>query len=155
MLAASLVSTLVSLLSPDGERGGVAKHTRLLTSLFLVCVMIAPLRGAISALQNWQSGDLTLPWLENVEENDYQEDMQEALDTASRDYFTKMLTQTLEQKFLMDVGDVRCAVHWSDGGSSPEKVTVILSGSAIWKNPKEIQSFVTSLLSCECAVAIE
>ena len=155
MLAASLVSTLVSLLSPDGERGGVAKHTRLLTSLFLVCVMIAPLRGAISALQNWQSGDLTLPWLENVEENDYQEDMQEALDTASRDYFTKMLTQTLEQKFLKDVGDVRCAVHWSDGGSSPEKVTVILSGSAIWKNPKEIQSFVTSLLSCECAVAIE
>lgn len=106
-------------------------------------------------MQNWQSGDLTLPWLENVEENDYQEDMQEALDTASRDYFTKMLTQTLEQKFLMDVGDVRCAVHWSDGGSSPEKVTVILSGSAIWKDPKEIQSFVTSLLSCECAVAIE
>lgn len=155
MLAASLVATLLSLLSPDGERGGVAKHTRLLTSLFLVCVMIAPLKGAISALQNWQSGDLTLPWLENVEENDYQEDMQEALDTASRDYFTKMLTQTLEQKFLMDVGDVRCAVHWSDGGSSPEKVTVILSGSAIWKNPKEIQSFVTSLLSCECAVAIE
>ena len=155
MLAASLVATLVSLLSPDGERGGVAKHTRLLTSLFLVCVMIAPLKGAISALQNWQSGDLTLPWLENVEENDYQEDMQEALDTASRDYFTKMLTQTLEQKFLMDVGDVRCAVHWSDGGSSPEKVTVILSGSAIWKDPKEIQSCVRSLLSCECAVAIE
>ena len=155
MLAASLVATLVSLLSPDGERGGVAKHTRLLTSLFLVCVMIAPLRGAISALQNWQNGEITLPWQEDVEENDYQEDMQEALDTASRDYFTKMLTQTLEQKFLMDVGDVRCAVHWSDGGSAPEKVTVILSGSAIWKDPKEIQSFVTSLLSCECAVAIE
>ena len=155
MLAASLVATLVSLLSPDGERGGVAKHTRLLTSLFLVCVMIAPLRGAISALQNWQNGEITLQWQEDVEENDYQEDMQEALDTASRDYFTKMLTQTLEQKFLMDVGDVRCAVQWSDGGSSPEKVTVILSGSAIWKDPKEIQSFVTSLLSCECAVAIE
>ena len=38
LLTASLIAAMVGILAPEGERGGLAKHLRLLTSLFLVCV---------------------------------------------------------------------------------------------------------------------
>lgn len=157
LIAASLMATLVGFLSPNGEKGGMAKHIKLLTSLFLVCVLIAPLKSAAEGLRSLIDGDWEIPWAESTDKENYQSEMQDAVNSASKSYFTDMLTQTLEQKFAIDTGNIRCTVRWEESAEalSPTQVTVFLSGKAIWKDPKAIESFVSELLGCECTTAIE
>ncbi len=90
-------------------------------------------------------------------EDHYSEELQNALDNASRQYFEGMLTQTLCEQFEIAEDDIRTHVEWSGDGDNlrPKKVTVILSGKAIWKNPAKIEEYVSSLLDCDCVSAIE
>ena len=62
LVSAALVAALVNILTPSGERGGIAAHQRLITSLFLVCVLIAPLEGAIKALRGLADGDFNMDY---------------------------------------------------------------------------------------------
>lgn len=158
LVSASLFATLVGILSPSGDKGGISKHMKLLTSLFLVCVLISPLQDAIKGLHTILDGSAELPWLEeSQDENLYEQEMNEALEGASTSYFTQMLTQMLETQFAIATGDVRCQVQWKTENETltPVRVTVILSGRAIWKDPQKIENFVSELLGCECVSAIE
>ncbi len=68
-----------------------------------------------------------------------------------------MLTVTIEKQFGIEAGEVRCLVAWEQEGETltPTRVTVVLSGKAIWKDPHAIEAFVTELLGCDCTTAIE
>lgn len=157
LVAAALIAALIGILSPDGERGGIAKHLKLLTSLFLICVLISPLHSVLTGLKDLANGNLSLPNFGTDTEDDYRQQMDEALDGATESYFSDMLTQTLESQFSIATGDVACRVEWVREGEThkPLRVTVILSGKAIWKDPKPIEDFVSELLGCECRTAIE
>ena len=157
LIAASLVAVLIGILSPDGERGGIAKHMKLLTSLFLVCVLINPLQSGIVGLQKLMQGELSLPELDDTTQEDHLQQMEDVLNGASVNYFCDMLTETLEQNFSIENGSVRCRVEWEQTGETltPTRVTVVLSDKAIWKDPREIEAFVSELLGCECVTAIE
>ncbi len=157
LLAASMIAALVGLLTPDGERGGIGKHVKLLTALFLVCVLIAPIGSAIEGLKKLFEGGIDLPGMEETPDQSYQEELSGALENASTAYFTQMLTQVLENQFQIPAGELRCAVSWESVGEAlkPTRVTVVLSGSAIWKDPRAIEDFVEELLGCNCVSAIE
>ena len=92
-----------------------------------------------------------------TDSSDYTAQMEEAVQSASKTYFAQSLTQMLEQRFSITPGEVRCSIQWAEGddGMQPLKITLILSGSAIWKNPADMEEFVTGLLGCECVTAIE
>lgn len=152
LLAASLCVALVGILAPSSSQ----KYIRFIASLFLICVLVAPLPRVLSAIN--ESGELPDLIGGNVQPpSDYEERMEEALEQASGAYFAETLTQLIEERFSIPDGSVRCTVKWNSDGDkfAPERVTVILSGSAIWKNPSEIEAFVSSLLGCECISAIE
>lgn len=157
VIGASLLAALIGILSPKGEGDGIAKHMRLLTSLFLICVLISPIKTVTEALSGWISGEVSFPWEGEELESDYREQMNEAIESASKEYFINTLTETLRTQFSMEAGSVRCQVKWENAGEElrPVRVTVILSGGAIWKNPELIEAFVEELLGCECITAIE
>jgi hypothetical protein len=157
LIAAALSASLIGILSPDGERGGIARHMRLLIALFMAITLISPIRSLLSGIRDWTVGSGSLPPSVESLPIDPDKTLSEALQNASEAYFTDMLTQAIETKFAIGVGDVRCAVAWQakDGTLAPKKVTVLLSGHAVWKNPEEIEAFVHGLLGCECAIAIE
>ena len=152
-----MATVLIGILTPEGTRGGLGKHVKLLTSLFLVCVLIAPLADLIRGLRSLTDGvdPPSAPPLQG--EDDYRQEMESALQDASASYFTQMLTQMLESEFGIRTGEVRCNVTWKreEDSLSPTRVCVILSGSAIWKDPSAIENFVSELLGCECVSAIE
>lgn len=152
LLLVSLATAVAGLLSPEGEKGGILKHVRLLSALLLVCVLILPIRSGIAYLFALQNEDVTLPdWAEPPA--DGESALQDRLDLVSKEYFTQNLTQTLEQEFAITSGEVRCIIRWED--DAPSLVTVVLSGKAVWKDPYAIEAFVESLLACECQSAIE
>jgi len=157
ILAAAILAILVTQLAPDGERGGIAKHIRLIASLFLICVLISPVQALIQRLPELLNGDWSSS--ANIPEDNaaYREQLEEAIRQASADYFTDMLTQTLCDELSVSQEEVRCRVLWDTEKQelTPQKVTVILSGRAIWKDPAQICALVTSLIGCPCDVIIE
>ena len=156
IFATALLITVVDILAPSGAGSGLSKHLKLVLSLVFVCVLISPTVSLAEHLFEFAKGNWEFGIEEDVE-NHYTEELQNALDDASRDYFEGMLTQTLCKEFEIAEGDLRTHVAWNNDGENPrpQKVTVILSGKAIWKNPAKIEEYVTSLLGCDCVSAIE
>lgn len=150
VLAAALAISLIGILAPNGSQSAL----KLLSALFFLWVIAAPLPDWLATLPNRIEG---IPSTDSDSaEQDYQQQANDALNTASKAYLAQILTQFLEQEFSIPTGEVRCAIRWAEGEEAlPERVTVILSGSAIWKNPKDIEAAVTNLLGCECVTAIE
>ena len=156
IFATALLITVVDILAPSGAGGGLSKHLKLVLSFVFVCVLISPTVSLAEHLFEFANGNWEFGIEEDIE-NHYAEELQNALDDASRDYFEGMLTQTLCKEFEIAEGDLRTHVAWNNDGENPrpQKVTVILSGKAIWKNSAKIEEYVSSLLDCDCVSAIE
>ena len=142
LIAAAILAILASQLVPDGERGGISKHVRLIASLFLICVLLSPVQTLIKNLPSLSDVNFFPSADENEYDAAYREQLQEAIDKASADYFTDMLTQTLCTELSVSQEELRCKVFWdtAKGEPTPTKVTVMLSGRAIWKDPAEIRA---------------
>lgn len=154
IFATALLITVVDILAPSGS--GLSKYLKLTSSLVLVCILIAPTVSLAQRLKELTNGDWSFS-IEGEIENSYSKELQNALDNASFAYFEGMLKQTLCEEFAIAEDDLRLRVDWSETGETvrPKKVTVILSGKAIWKDPAKIEGYVTSLLDCDCVSAIE
>ena len=149
--AGALTVTLINLLTPQGEGGGIAKFVRLLTSLFLVCLVASPLSGASQALEQLFRFDL---FFSEEKQEEYDSQFQELMDSASQEYVEQMLTKQLEEHFSIPAGEIDVILEWKAENGKPSKATAVLKGSAIWKNPREIQALVEELLGCPCDTAI-
>ena len=150
LLSAAFAISLVGILAPNGTQSSI----KLLSALFFLCVIAAPLPQWLSALPE-RIEEITSSDPSKTDE-DYKQQAADTLNAASKAYLAQMLTQFLEERFSIPTGEVRCAIQWAAGEEArPEKITVILSGSAIWKNPNDIETAVTQLLGCECVTAIE
>lgn len=153
LFLAAILIALVGILSPGKPSGGIGKHLRLLSSLFLLCVLLSPITAAMDGIRDWLNSDGVLPDLGDTEENGYGELASDVLDEASREYFSQMLAHTLSEEFSISPGDLRCQVEWDN--ARPSRVTVLLSGAAIWRDPVPLQNAVQTLLGCPCDVAID
>ena len=147
LFGSTLAVALVDLLVPERGR----KTVRLISALFLLCVLSAPLPCAFRAIR-----DYTIPDAAQDAREEYTQKMKQAMESASRTYFARTLTELIGEQFALAEGSVRCEIEWeADNETVPKKITVILSGSAIWRNPEKIESFVEDLIGCECVTAIE
>ena len=156
IFATALLITIMDILTPTGANGGLSRHLKLVTSLVFVCILVSPTVSFVEHIREFANGN----WEFDIEgdiEDHYSSELQDALDNASRDYFAGMLKETLCEQFEINEDDLRLRVDWVGEGENlrPKKVTVILSGKAIWKNPAKIEEYVSSLLDCDCVSAIE
>ncbi len=156
IFATALLITVVDILAPTGTGGGLSRYLKLVTSLVFVCILISPTISLAERIREFANGNWEFD-IEGDMEDHYSSELQDALDDASRDYFEGMLKQTLCEQFAIIEDDLRVRVDWVGEGDNwrPKKVTVILSGKAIWKNPAKIEEYVSSLLDCDCVSAIE
>lgn len=152
----ALLITVVDILAPAGMGTGLSKHLKLVTSLVFVCILISPTVSLADRIREIADGDWEMG-IEGDIEDHYSSQLQDALDDASKEYFEEMLKQTLCEQFEINEDDLRVGVVWVGEGENlrPQRVTVILSGKAIWKNPAKIEEYVSSLLDCDCVSAIE
>lgn len=147
LFGSALAVALVDLLVPERGR----KTVRLISALFLLCVLSAPLPRAFRVIR-----DYTIPDAAQDAREEYTQKMKQAMESASRTYFARTLTELIGEQFALAEGSVRCEIEWeADNETVPKKITVILSGSAIWRDPEKIESFVEDLIGCECVTAIE
>lgn len=150
LVATAAVAALAGFLSPKGNLG---KYVKLVSTLLLLTVILLPLPAAMESLQ-----DLPKLFHKDKAQTDAEEEsLQQVLDTASKTYFAAQLTQRLEEKFEIVPGDLSIVIRWQDDEerSVPAEVTLLFSGKAKWKDPSEIESYVSDLLGCPCHSAID
>ena len=151
LLVVSLAIAMVQILAPNAT----SSHIKLICSLIFICTLAAPIPQFLQTLPDLASQLLDFS-NQTEEKEEFEGIASDALEDASRAYLAQRLTSLLEERFSIPQGEVRCAILWESGEEAkPQKVTVILSGSAIWKNPNLIESAVTELLGCPCVTAIE
>lgn len=152
LLGAAFLAAAVGVLAPDGN-AGAGRHLRLLSVLVLLCVVVAPLPRLVTDLRDLP--DL-LPDRIDRESTEPGATSESPLDAASRAYVARSLTARVCERFSIPSDEVRCAIRWGEGDNAgtPLSATLILSGSARWKDPREIAAYVTDLLGCPCETAI-
>ena len=152
LLGAAFLAAVVGVLAPDGS-GGVGKHLRLLSALVVLCVVAAPLPRLVSGLRDLP-GRVTE--IIRSPETDPETRSDDTLNAASRAYFAQALTAKLAERFSLRTDEIQCAIRWSPDGNDarPISVTLILTGSARWKDPREMEQYVRDLLGCPCDTAI-
>ena len=153
-----LALSLGELLRPGKEGEPLGKAWKAFCSLLLLCTLASPLRARLPTLRQWTNGEGGSLFPESPSVESPALSPEEALTEASKAYFLQLLTQNLEQEFSISPGQIRCTVEWTadtNGAPHPGRVTLLLSGNAIWKDPHAMEAYVSSLLNCECQSAIE
>lgn len=156
IIAAALFAAMLGILTPFGKGTALSAHMRLILAIFLLCILLSPLKNAVTGAVDWFSGGFEEQLPQETDKEEYQKELEDAINSSSRTYLTSLLIDRLESEFAIKSGEVRCAIRWEgDTGARPRRVSVILSGDAVWKDPSKIEKYVEQLLGCECVSAIE
>jgi len=153
VVGASLAAALVILLSPDGKGGGIGKHIKLLTSIALLCVIVDPFLSFVSSLSDENFDRVKNDILEDLPEGDpYENIFYESLSKMSAGELERELKARISDKFAIDKEDldVKAEYTLSENSVSFKRITVILSGGAIFKSPYDIEAYVKELTGIEC-----
>ena len=152
------VGGIVLIVSPDGIRSGIKKHMRLICSLCMLCVMISPIGeilNGINDIGNKINDSDEDEQLHGIYESIYESKSDEGYNES----IGKSVKAELNKKMSVPEKECRVSVEFSDtdqdGFREPRKITVILSGSSVFMNPRQVERFVAEKFGCECVCAIE
>ncbi len=142
----ALVSVLIALLCAVTPAAG-APHVKLLCSLCVLCLLCAPMLRVVNTLRE---GELEIPeeWIgqEDWEEQDPGQ--------VAKDVLAGQLQLLLTQEFSLAEQECRVYPEWTED-DRVARITVVLSGKAIWRDPDPIKEYVQELLGCPCTVVLD
>ena len=146
--------------APEGTGGGIKKHMKLLCALCFLCVLIGPLTSVLDNLKNafGELGGYTADEESEIREK-YERIYNEYLEGGYGENVEEAVKALLTARFGMPEGDVRATVKFADkngdGINEVEKITVILSGKAVFVDPASIKACIGETFDAECVCAIE
>ena len=155
VIGVCLIGTLASLLSFDGEGGGISRQIRLIITICVIGVSINPTIELIEYINEFDAAEL----IGNYEDNDvnYEEIFNSSYSSAEVQNLKVGVKQLLLDKFGVDGAECLVTVKLADGKGANrnlERVHITLYGSAVFKNTSEIESFLGEMLGCEIVTAI-
>lgn len=158
----SIAAGVLLIISPEGTRGGLKKHTKLISSLCIVCILINPMAELVDSIRSFDADDINGLFGTDVEGElyeKYDEIYQNYLDGGYGDNIGAAVKDILYERFGILKENCRVLTEFydsdGDGVREPGKITVILSGNAKFKEPESIKVFISELFECDAAVAVE
>ena len=152
----SVICSLASLLSPEGEGGGIGKQIRLISALVLTVVCISPVAELVKSISAFDPSSL-LSEIEEESGDKYGEIFDGAFELSEEKELKYRISEVLWEEF--GISDDECSVSFviSEGkdGRVLEKIFILLRGSAIWKDTGEIERYLYGIFGCEIIMAIE
>ena len=156
IILVSVVGSIISVLSPDGEGGGLAKHTRLAVGLCLVLVCTTPIASFIRGLEAFDPEDY-IPQLDGEESLEYESIFNSSYSEAEVENLREGIKTILYEKFNVEPSECYVFVKISEGDVGERRLLRIfinLYGSAVWKDSGAIESYLSSLFRCETVIAV-
>ena len=149
ILAVAAAGSIILILSPEGEGGGIKKHVSLAIGLAAILVMISPLSNAIESIGNISFEGIS-GYSESKEE--YESIFYDTLEKAEISNLKSGIKNALSDRFGIDESECNVELNISDGKLC--RVLIRLYGSAIWCDSGEIEKYLHELLDCEVVTAI-
>ena len=141
-LSCVLIALICAVVPP-----AIQQNTKFLCGLCMVCLVCYPIISMIHAQkeQDWEIPDA---WVDPLPEDSEQDREQ-----LAQSLLAGQLQILIEQEFGMTQDQCRIYVQWED--EKVAQVTLVLSGKAIWKDPKPLKEYVQQLLGCACTVVLD
>ena len=152
VVVSSVIAALVGMLYPD-EKGGIKKTLDFCISLFLLCVIIAPIGSMLAkARDEIDLGELDLA----LPDTDVSADsaIYASLVAAGREEIEKRLCELIcnRQEISESEITVSASVRADENGVVIDKVTVFLYGKAMWSDPRAISALISEYTDAECLI---
>ncbi len=151
LLLIGAVGSLVVLLAPEGEGGGLQKHLRFAVALVTAAVCLLPLTDLLKKFSNLDIEAL-LPDV-SAEEGQYDEIFKESYSQAEVADLRRRIGGALSQRFGISENEAAVSVKLSTERQL-EMIMLRLYGTAIWMDTKEIEKYLMTLYGCEVVIAI-
>ena len=157
LISIAAVAALIEIFSPKKFE----KYMKLVLSLCVICVLIGPFVSIVNTLYGLSNGDLPNigDLVQGGEYEDYDKIMSDTILAAGRENVRRGISQVLREKFGIpyEECEVSADITYDDENEefSVNKVTLVLSGASIWRDPYEIEEYIEKLLGCECVTAIK
>ena len=148
----ALIGAVVSILSPDGEGGGIGKHARFAVGLVLITVCLAPV-FSLPSLMSKLGEELILPE-ESTPSVEYESIFQSQYLAAELENTKEGIAMLLHDRFGIEPSDVKISIRLSEEERRPEQILVTLYGRAIWSDTQAIESYLEELLGCAVVTAV-
>lgn len=156
VIAVGVIGSIVNLLTPSGERGGISSHVRLVTGLVLILVCVSPLVTLIRSLGELDVSDIVGD-IEKIEGVEYESVFQESYSAAEIENVKSGVKSILLDKFEIAEDECYVSITTESGESgkrSIKRIFINLYGRAILKNTDEIEEYLSSLFGCEIVTAV-
>jgi hypothetical protein len=152
LIIAALLVGLLGALVPEGEGGGLRRYVTFIGCLCVLILLISPVTHMLGFMSELSDGDIDISF--DTQDGQYEQQFKQYITSLGEDSITAELTRVICEKF--DISEQECHVkidtYDANGEMAIGRVTVILSGKAIFRDPYEIEQYVNELLGCECTV---
>ena len=152
VIGASLVAAVITLFTPDGKGGGIGKHVKLITSLALLAVIINPFLDFVKNLSATDFDSLKDKIIDSADPQDtYEKIFYESLSEMSASELEGELEKLISEKFGIKSENLSVNAEYSMDENTVcfKRITVILSGVAIFKDPYVIEAYVKDITGIE------
>ncbi len=151
---------IVAIISPNSK---TKKHLKLLCALCILCVMIAPVSNFIDGVREFFETDGEELFGDGEAESElrdkYENIYNKYLEGGYSDNVGEAVKDILYEELGVAKENCRVNVNFSDtdgdGVREPSKITVVLSGKEIFRDPRTVKKLVSDIFKCECECAID
>ena len=159
ILAASLAAAMIELLAPKGDGDRIAAHVRMIAGLFLLVVLLQPLKEGILLLRSAASGDLTDRLSEAVPDyapTDYEAAFNDTLTAVGKGEVEAWVASALNTVFSIPPSGctVEAICEAEETTLILREVRIALHGKYVFENPHLIEAYVSEQLGCACYVTV-
>lgn len=157
-ITVAVLAAIAELLAPGGKSGKLTGYLRFLAGLCILLAFLPTIKEGVKLLTNMKDGDLDT-WLSGSDmTEDYEACFNESLCGLTREQCEGWIYDTLRTEFSINREDCLAqvtVVESEDGIPSVTKVSIVLSGRAVAKDPFPIRNRMSSAFSAPCEVAVD
>lgn len=151
VIGVCVVGTVVSIISPNADGGGLSKQIRVIIAVCVIGVCITPINEIINYINEVDIDGLIE--FEDKTESDYEEIFREYYSSAELQNLKVGIKQLLYDKFGVDGAECTVTLKLSGEGKL-ERIFITLYGSAVFKDTGEIENYFAETFGCEIVTAI-
>ncbi|MBR4031162.1 MAG: hypothetical protein IKJ07_00330 [Clostridia bacterium] len=156
IICVGVIGSIISLIAPDGEGGGLGKHVRLAVGCVLILTCVSPLGELIEGIRGLDLSGL-VPEINEGAVEEYESIFGESYGAAELSSLKEGVAEMLGERFGVAREDCEVRVIANKNGSGElelKRIFITLYGSAIWKDTGEIERYFGGLFDCEIVTAI-
>lgn len=152
VVCAAITVGIIAALVPEGEGGGLRRYVGLIGALCVVAILISPVRQVLDFFGGLSAKALNITSEQSAEM--YEDEYKKYLQSLGERELSESIAEAICDKFDIQrrLCHVKAEIYRYDDVAEVGRVTVILSGSALLRDPYEIERFVADMLKCECTV---